>query len=115
MITIRQVKPVRFRPAVALRREDEPVVKNGLALTPAAMVEMMNQGMPISAQGYSIKDESIAQANDFFVPAEYTRGFDMVDGWNFRQEVHEKLRRVRKDVKSGKIPILEGSQAAANS
>lgn len=102
MITAVKKPVVRYK-VQARRKKDEPIVKNGLAITPAAMMEMMQQGMPISAQGYSLKEETLAQSNDFFVPAEHQRHFDMVDAWNAKLDVQEKVRTVRRKVKSGEI------------
>lgn len=106
MITISK-KSINLRPAVAHRHEDEPIVRNGLAITPSEMVEMMRQGMPISAQGYSLKDESITMRNDYEVPLEHTRGFDLVDGWNKMKEVQSKVRKVRKAVQDGTLQTIQ--------
>lgn len=106
MITRRLQRQVRPVDCVALRHEDEPIVKNGLAITPSEMMEMMQQGQPISAQGYSIKEETRAMANDYDVPLEHTRHFDMVDAWNTRMMVQQKVRDARKKVLSGEIPQM---------
>lgn len=106
MITISK-KRISLRPAVALRHDDEPVVRNGLAISPAEMMEMMKKGQPISAQGYSLKEESITMRNDFEVPLEHTRGFDLVDGWNKMKEVQGKVRKARKAVQDGTLQTIQ--------
>lgn len=103
MVDTRFKKPVVRYKVQARRKKDEPIVKNGLAITPAAMVELMQQGSPISAQAYSIKQETPSQANDFFVPAEHQRHFDMVDGWNARLDAQEKVRGIKKKIARGEI------------
>lgn len=112
MITLKK-KSVHFRPSVAVRHEQEPVVQNGLALTPSDMQEMMMKGEAISAQHMAmIKDETVAQRNDFTVPLEHTRGFDMVDGWNIKHDVSERVRTLRNKVQSGEIPQMAADTSA---
>lgn len=109
MIGIKKIAS-RHSVASAVRASDEPIVQNGLAITPSEMVEMMKRGEPISAQGYSMKDETISQRNDFFVPLEHTRGFDIVDGWNTRKDVQSKVRRLRKGIKDGSVEFTQASE-----
>lgn len=115
MISISKVKVIPFRSAFAVRGKYEPVVKNGLAITPSDMVEMMNNGMSISAQAYSMLDkETISQRNDFEVPLEHRKGFDMVDGWTLKQDVLGRFRAARQAVKDGRLAKTdEFLQAAA--
>lgn len=104
MIGTREYLVPRFRVATARRTEDDPIVQNGLAITPSEMQEMMARGEAISAQHMqAIKEETPAQRNDFYVPMEHTRGFDMVDAWNVRHEVQGKVRELRNKVKNGEI------------
>lgn len=111
MIESRVKKPVVRYHVCARRHEDEPIVKNGLAITPSDMASMMQQGIPISAQAHAIVEaETPAQASDFFVPAEHVKHSDMVDLWNAKLDAMEKVRGVRRKVKSGEIKPME-SQA----
>lgn len=104
MIGIKNAKIPRWRPAVARRHDEEPIVQNGLAITPSDMQDMMMRGEAISAQHMqAIKDETPSQRNDFYVPMEHTRGFDMVDAWNAQKEVQGKVREMRRKVLTGEI------------
>lgn len=94
----------RNNPSVCKRTEFEPVVQNGLAMTPSEMHELMQQGQAISAQNMqSIKEETPRQRNDFFVGLEHTRGFDMVDGWNAQRDVQAKVRTMKQQIDAGTI------------
>ncbi|MBR4715715.1 MAG: hypothetical protein IKP34_06025 [Bacteroidales bacterium] len=83
-----------------LRKETDAVVQNGLALTPARMLELTNQGFSISAQNARMLQEV---REDVFshmdVLPEYRRGFDPLgDGYQLQQEVHDKARHAVNNV-----------------
>lgn len=110
MISIKKSKVPSFRSAVAVRQKHEPAVQNGLAITPSDMVDMMNNGMSISAQAYSLLDkETLSQRNDFEVPLEHRKGFDMVDGWTLKQDVLGRFRSARQKVKDGSLETQQVS------
>lgn len=75
------------------RGENDPIVQNGLSLTPAQMLELTRQGFSISAQNArmlsEVRPDSFARLD---VPLEFRRGFDIADGYQAQQEVHRKVR-----------------------
>lgn len=89
-----------------IRTDNDPIVQNGLALTPARMLELTNQGFSISSQNArmlrEVREDVFSRMD---VLPEYRRGFDpLADGYQMQQEVHanlrEKLHRVPRPVKS---------------
>lgn len=69
---------------------DKPV-QNGLAVTPAQMLEMTNNGIPITPANLGLQYEEGVSKLDFEPPLEYQRGVDMTDMWNHRQNMKKKL------------------------
>lgn len=91
-----------------VRCENDPIVQNGLALTPARMLELNNQGFSISAQNSRILQE--IKAGDFGrmdVLPEYRRGFDpLADGYQLQQEIHSKARHAIKNAPRQKKTVI---------
>lgn len=74
------------------RQEYEPIVQNGLAITPAEMMNLTNRGIPISPQNLGlVYDEGVSEL-DFTPPAEYTRGVEINDLWELRQQTRKKAK-----------------------
>ena len=74
------------------RVDTDPIVQNGLSITPAQMLELSHQGFAISAQNARmLQDVNSSSVGE--VPYEYTRHFDMADGYQVMREVHTKARK----------------------
>lgn len=78
------------------RVENDPIVQNGLALTPAKMLELTNQGFSISAQNNRfLQAVPAAPFACFDVPLEFRRGVDpLADGYQAQQEVRSKIKNL---------------------
>ena len=77
----------------ARRFKDDPVVKNGLAITPVDMNHMLQQGLPIGAQIRSaFADETFTSANDWDIDLSQQRGVDIVDAWEAEQSAKSKIK-----------------------
>ena len=77
----------------ARRTEDDPIVRNGLALTPADMNKMVMQGIPIGAQiNAHFADDDFRAANDFDVPIQDRRGVDVAEVWEHSLDAKKKIR-----------------------
>lgn len=79
------------------RTENDPIVQNGLALTPARMLELTQQGFSISAQNARfLKDMPMAPYSRMDVPFEFRRGVDVLaDGYQMQQEIRKKVRQIQ--------------------
>lgn len=71
--------------------EYEEQVQNGLALTPAQMMDLTNRGIPISPANLGVEYYEGVSVTDFEVPMEHQRGVDIADMWEHRQEMRKKL------------------------
>lgn len=88
------------------RVETDPIVQNGLAISPAQMLELSHQGFAISAQNARmLRDVSSASVGD--VPLEYTRHFDMADGYQVMRDVHSRARKAVDGLRNGDILPLD--------
>lgn len=90
MIT-RYLTKCRDRFVAPQRRENEPIVQNGLAITPTDMYELQQKGIPISVPSLGeLYDEGYSNL-DFTPPLEYTRGVDLNDLYEAGQKGRERL------------------------
>lgn len=75
-----------------VQREDEDVVQNGLAMTPAQAMELVERGIPISNSNLQVMEIYKTGDKDFTVPMEFQRGVDMADMYQHRKEVTSKVK-----------------------
>lgn len=106
------LKDRQFRPVVCKRHSFESQVQNGLGLSPARMFELAQKGIPVSSQlSAAVYDEGVSVL-DFEPPLEHTRGVDIGDLWEARENLKTKVRSLKQRVKSGEIePIVEQAGA----
>lgn len=88
-------RSVRF--AHARRKTFEMKVQNGLSLTPAEMMKLAKEGMPIAAASPLQESFDNTPQGDFFVPLETRRGIDIADLYAAQQDSKNKLRRLKSD------------------
>lgn len=101
-----------FRPARTCRHENDPVVQNGLAVTPSQMADLASRGIPISTQNAASFTSNDVGRFDFDVPMEHTRGIDMAEMWQKREDVKSKFRETKRKLKSGELsPYVEPQNA----
>lgn len=82
--------PIRIKNTVL--HAEEPIVQNGLAVTPSQMLEMTERGIPITPQNLGlIYDEGVSKL-DFEPPMEFRRGVDICDMWEHRENMKSKVR-----------------------
>lgn len=86
--------------AVAERGKDDPIVQNGLSISPREMMDLTRQGFAIGAQNARMLQEVKSMAVGE-VPLEFRRGFDMADGYQAQQSVRDKARQVRSKLMDG--------------
>lgn len=101
-----------FPPANAVRHisicergEHEPVVQNGLAITPAKMLELQNMGFSISSQNARMLDD--VRPDDMRhmnVPMEYRRNFDIADAFQSHMEFNKKVHKAIDEFKASNEP-----------
>lgn len=78
------------------RKDSDPIVQNGLSLTPARMLELTRQGFSINAQNSRmLQDVSPAPFRHMDVPIEFTRGFDIADGYMAQQDFRKKVKDIK--------------------
>ena len=112
VILRRLVKSRQDRFCCPKRHEHESQVKNGLSVTPSGMLDMAQKGIPITSQlnGNSY-DDGVSEL-DFMPPLECTRGVDIADMWEARENLKSKVRDAKQRVARGEIkPIVEQAGA----
>lgn len=72
-------------------------VQSGLSVTPAEMMNLSKQGIPVSAQQVSASYDG-KTTYDYGVDAEYKRGVDINDLWNTKQSAKDKLRQLKSKI-----------------
>lgn len=83
-------QPMRY--STPRRAVHEPVVQNGLALTPDKIEYMSRLGQPVTTQTLGAEYYDNTANNDYYVPLEHRRGMDIVDVWNAMKDGKTKLR-----------------------
>lgn len=86
----RNFRPVRFKNTVHL--PDEPIVQNGLAVTPRNMLDMSNNGIPITPNNLALQYNEGVSKLDFDVPMDYQRGVDICDMWEHREDFKNRMK-----------------------
>lgn len=75
------------------RSENDPIVQNDLAITPAQMMELTQKGLAISNQNAQLLREQLAPERGYDVPMEFRRHVDILaDGYQAQQEFKNKFR-----------------------
>lgn len=89
------------------RSEHDPVVQNGLAITPQDALEMAISGIPIGT--INLNDLTYEQRRDvdMSVPPERCRGWDMADGFQAQMDLRQKVGKVKKGVKEGTVVTIK--------
>lgn len=85
-----------FKASTAIRKENEEVVQNGLAVTPSMSLELTQQGLSISSMNTINSHKFAGDADkDWSVPVEFQRGMDVLaDGYQQQQTARNKIRKV---------------------
>lgn len=71
--------------------EEDKLVQNSLAVTPAQMWELQKQGIPISAQSSGLAYDDGEYKVDWDVPLEHRRGIDPADIWESERTIQSKV------------------------
>lgn len=100
-----------FRPAVCLRHDDEEPVQSGLAYTPSRMMELAEQGIPISVQtaGNSVSYDEGYRTLDYEPALEWRRGTDINDIWEAQMDARENVNKAFKNARE-KVPEAFGQK-----
>ena len=81
--------------SICKRHGTDRDVQDGLAFTPARMLELAEQGIPVSTQtAASTFDDGYTQL-EFEPNLELQRGIDMADLWEAQQNVRAKIRSAK--------------------
>lgn len=85
------------------RRVDEQPVRPDLSRTPAQMMALVEQGIPVSVPN-AISAENQGVLNPSWdVPIERKRGTDIADIWQKQQASRKKLADAREAIKKAKL------------
>lgn len=74
------------------RNDYELPVQDGLAITPAQMMELTQKGIPVSARTLGAQFYDGALSNDFDVDIVYKRGVDIAEVDAFQYQSKERVR-----------------------
>lgn len=80
-----------------LRREDEMIVENHLATTPAEMKELAKQGIPVSGDSVGLMYDDGVKDNPSLSLSE-RRGVELADLWNAQKNARNKLKDLNNHV-----------------
>jgi hypothetical protein len=73
-------------------RNNDVVVRNGLAITPAQMEEMISRGIPVNANALPLLEVDAHSDKDFSVSPEFQRGASLNSTWNAQIDSRQKLQ-----------------------
>lgn len=96
-----------FKTCCIQRADDEKPVQSGLSMSPSEALEMALNGVPLSRANLPSIEVYRTADNDYNVPMEFRRNADPADMYQFRQEVHQK-------VKAGQENYLSNLNSSAN-
>lgn len=86
--------PVQTRFANCHRKPDELPVQRGLAVTPRQMMEMAEQGIPISSVNAEWMYDDGMRNLEFEPPMERQRRVELGDLWETQQDVKKKTKKL---------------------
>lgn len=84
---------------VASRCSGEPIVRQGLAMTPADIARMTARGMPVNQQNNGLFQDGEPNPSPY-VTSERRRGVDVAELWEEHQQIVKKARAASKMSKS---------------
>lgn len=84
--------------------EDVPV-EDGLAMTPAQMNQLMQQGIPIASANLGLQYEEGVSELDFEPPLEHRRGIDINDMYESRQHIRKKFAEKLRDYRAKNVDV----------
>lgn len=86
--------PINSRFASVRREIGELPVQTGLAVTPAQMLEMAQQGIPISSVNAEYMYDDGQRTVDFVPPLERQRRIEIGDLWENEMDIRKKTRKL---------------------
>lgn len=89
------------RTCTAVRSEFEPVVRGGLAMTPADMARLTAQGLPVNSRNLQMFQEGEPNPSPY-VTSERRRGVDVAELWEEHQKIVQKCRAARAAARKSK-------------
>lgn len=78
-----------------IRGEFEPVVRGGLAMSPADMARLAARGMPINQQNVGVFQDGEPNPSPY-VTSERRRGVDVAELWEEHEKIVQKCKAARK-------------------
>lgn len=90
------------RSVVCSRKETEPVVRNGLAYSPADMARLTERGMPVNSLSAGKAYYDGEENPSFFVTSDRERFVDVCDLWEQHQNIRDKARAANMKRKNSK-------------
>lgn len=86
--------------ATCKRKKTELPVKSGLAVTPAEMSKLAEEGIPISSNTLGMSFYEGDGSKSWDIPLERVRGVDVAEMWTQSRTIKEKMLNAhRNDVK----------------
>lgn len=82
------------------RKECEPVVRNGLAYSPADMARLTERGMPVNGLAAQKAFFDGEENPSFFITSDRERHVDVCDLWEQHMQLRDKAREANKARKS---------------
>lgn len=86
--------PINSRFASIHREKGDLPVQTGLAVTPAQMLEMAQQGIPISSVNAEYMYDDGQRTVDFVPPLERQRRVEIGDLWENEMDIRKKTRKL---------------------
>lgn len=90
-----------------IKAADEPVVRNGLAYTPADMARLTERGMPVNSLSASTLFTDGEVNPSFDITSDRTRHVDVADLWEEHQQIISRARKAQKAMVASRKPKSE--------
>lgn len=81
------------------RKPSDDVVVPGLAISPAEMLKLNQQGIAVSSGNTNLAYESGHAATSWDIAPENRRGVDIADLWQLQETTSKKLSNLKKNQK----------------
>lgn len=80
-------------------------VQNDLAITPAQMLRMTEQGIPVTPANMSASAQLFegTPTESWVIPADMLRGADMADAWNAQQDARRSVYKAHETDMADKV------------
>ena len=89
-----------FKYSRCFRKENDPVVRNGQAITPAQMEDFVRRGIPVSQYNLAAMEVDVTSDKDYAVDPDYLKHSSLVSVYEAKRDSEKKAKRALNELRN---------------